>query len=79
MTEDSDAPERPDEWPEMYSAAGRSAQCPHQMHWVVEPIEVEVEIEDGDTEIREKLVGRYRCIYECGEIDEEPPSSKINS
>lgn len=24
---------RPDGWPEMYSAAGRSAQCPHQMHW----------------------------------------------
>lgn len=23
----------PDEWPEMYSAAGRSPSCPHQMHW----------------------------------------------
>lgn len=23
----------PDGWPEMYSAAGRSAQCSHQMHW----------------------------------------------
>lgn len=23
----------PDEWPEMYSAAGESPSCPHQMHW----------------------------------------------
>ena len=49
---------RPDGWPEMYSAAGRSGQCPHQMHW-----------DDGDSV--------YRCIYECGEVDEEPPENKI--
>lgn len=49
---------RPEGWPEMYSAAGRSPSCPHQMHWVPED-------------------GIYRCIYDCGEVDEEPPESKI--
>mgnify|MGYP006299190413 CR=1 FL=1 len=28
-----DASGRPSRWPETYSAAGRSASCPHQMHW----------------------------------------------
>jgi len=52
--------ERPDDWPEMYSAAGRSAQCPHQMHW-------------------DSAEGVYRCIYECGEVDDEPPEQKLNT
>ena len=25
--------DRPAGWPEMYSAAGRTPSCPHQMHW----------------------------------------------
>lgn len=49
----------PDDWPEQYSAAGRSPSCPHHMHW-----------DDED--------GVYRCVYGCGEVDEEPPASKQN-
>lgn len=50
--------EPPEGWPETYSAAGRAADCPHQMHW--------------DARNQE-----YHCIYECGEVDQEPPESKI--
>lgn len=50
--------ERPEGWPEMYSAAGRSPECPHQMHW-------------------DEKDGVYRCIYGCGEVDEEPPEGEL--
>lgn len=52
--------ERSDDWPEMYSAARRSPNCPHQMHW-----------DDSDNV--------YRCIHECGEVDEEPPEAKFTN